>query len=176
MSEFGGSLLELPQKKAISKFGPLALVLTPLAAILFQVYVTRFLEFLAFLDLPLLVTVYFSIMQRSPIAGLCTGALIGMVQDSLSHQPIGILGLVMTLVGYFAASASQKIEINNPVVRFVMSLFFCFFHHFLYWSLVRALLGQNADFSFPREIVVALLNAIVSIPFFRMLDKLRLKG
>ncbi len=176
MSEYSERLLDLPHKKAISRFGPVALVLAPLAAILYQIYVARLFEFLAFLDLPLLVTVYFSIMQRSPVAGLFTGALIGMVQDSLSHQPIGILGLVKTLVGYFAASASQKLEISNPVVRFLLGFFFCFFHHLLYWTLVRALLGQNAEFDPGRELLLALLNAFVSIPFFLLLDKLRVKG
>ena len=46
------------------------LVAVPLAAILFQVYIPRFFTRLSYLELPLLVTIYFGLMSRSPISGL----------------------------------------------------------------------------------------------------------
>ena len=46
---------------------------------------------------------------------------IGLVQDSLSHQPIGMYGIVKTLVGYFAASVSMRFDVQNPVVTFILS-------------------------------------------------------
>jgi len=55
-------------KKGVSKFNIAAIIGIPLAAILFQVYVPRFFERLSYLELPLLVTVYFSLMRRSPLA------------------------------------------------------------------------------------------------------------
>ncbi|MDX1983716.1 MAG: rod shape-determining protein MreD [Bryobacteraceae bacterium] len=176
MNEFSERLIQVPRKGSAFSFGPVALIVVPLVAILYQVYVSKFFEFLAFLDLPLLVTVYFSIMQRSPVAGLFTGGLIGLVQDSLSHQPLGILGIVKTLVGYFAASASLRFDISNPAVRFILGFFFFVFHHFLYWILVQALLGQDAAFAVGRVLLMALLNAVVAIPFFTLLDKLRVRG
>lgn len=176
MNEFSERLIQVPRKGSAFSFGPVALIVVPLAAILYQVYVSKFFEFLGFLDLPLLVTVYFSIMQRSPVAGLFTGGLIGLVQDSLSHQPLGILGIVKTLVGYFAASASLRFDISNPAVRFILGFFFFVFHHFLYWILVQALLGQDAAFAVGRVLLMALLNAVVAIPFFTLLDKLRVRG
>src|SRR6478672_341502 len=123
-------------KQGVSRFHAAALVAIPLAAILFQVYVPRFIERLSYLELPLLVTVYFSLMRRSPVAGVLFGAGIGLAQDSLSHNPLGMFGIVKTLVGYFAASMSQRFDVQNPWVRMVLSFFFFFFHQFFYWVLV----------------------------------------
>lgn len=177
MSEYSGHLLtETPPKSPIARFRFVVLIAAPLLAILFQVYVARFLEPLAFLDLPLLVTVYFALMRRSQIQGMFLGAGIGLVQDSLSHQPLGMFGIVKTLVGYFSASASQRFDVENNAIRFVLAFFFYFFHQFLYWVLLRALLGQPGDFDPRRELLLALLNAVVAIPLFRLLDRLKERG
>ena len=160
-------------KKGVSRFHYAAIVGIPLAAILFQVYVPRFFQFLSYLELPLLVTVYFSLMRRSPIAGVLFGASVGLVQDSLSHNPLGMFGIVKTLVGYFAASMSQRFDVQNPFVRLVLGFFFFFFHQFLYWVLIRALLGEALEFDLQRTLVVAVLNAIVAVPLYHILDKLK---
>jgi rod shape-determining protein MreD len=112
-------------------------------------------------------------MRRSPIIGLLLGAGIGIVQDSLSHHPLGMFGIVKTLVGYFCASVGQRFAVDNSAVRFVLAFFFYFFHQMLYWVLLRALLGQPGNFEPVRELILGLLNAIVAIPLFRLLDKLR---
>ena len=177
MSEYSGRLVgELPPKSPIARFKPVVFVIAPLVAILFQVYVARFLEYLAYLDLPLLVTVYFALMRRSPIFGLFFGAGIGIVQDSLSHQPLGMFGIVKTVVGYFASSMSQRFDVENGAIRFVLCWFFYFFHQTLYWVMVRALLGQPGEFDPVREVVLGLLNAAVALPLFRLLDKLKELG
>ena len=119
-----------------------------MAAILFQVYVPRFFERLSYLELPLLVTVYFSLMRRSPVAGVLFGAGIGLAQDSLSHNPLGMFGIVKTLVGYFAASMSQRFDVQNPWVRLVLGFFFFFFHQFFYWVLVPRAAGRGAGSRF----------------------------
>jgi rod shape-determining protein MreD len=177
MSELGSGLREefseLSLKKGPSKFNAAAIIGIPLAAILFQVYVPRFFQYLAYLELPLLVTVYFSMMRRSPVAGVFFGAGIGLAQDSLSHNPLGMFGIVKTLVGYFAASTSQRFNVQNPVVRLVLGFFFLFFHQFFYWVLGRALLGEALDFALQRTLVVAVLNAVVAVPLYHILDKLK---
>jgi rod shape-determining protein MreD len=160
-------------KKGVSRFNAAAIAGIPLAAILFQVYVPRFFQVLSYLELPLLVTVYFSLMWRSPVSGVFYGAGIGLAQDSLSHNPLGMFGIVKTLVGYFAASMSQRFDVQNPMVRLILGLFFLFFHQFFYWVLSRALLGEALEFDLQRTLVVAVLNAIVAVPLFHILDKLR---
>jgi rod shape-determining protein MreD len=157
-----------------SRLNIVALILIPLAAILFQVYIPRLWHFMAYLELPLLVTVYFALMRRSPVAGVLYGAAVGLAQDSLSPQPLGMFGIVKTLVGYFAASVSQRFAVENPMVRLTLAFFFYFFHEFFYWVLKRALLGEIVDFDLVQTLVVAILNAAVAVPLFGILDRLKI--
>jgi rod shape-determining protein MreD len=174
MTEFQDAFGESTRKTRISKFKVVAMIGIPLVAILFQVYVTRFIQYLAYLELPLLVTVYFALMRRSPIAGVCFGAGIGLAQDSLAQHPVGMYGIVKTLAGYFAASVSQRFDVQNPMVRLVLSFFFYFFHQFFYWVLSRALLGEALDFDVRQTLVKGVLNAVVAVPLFHILDRLRI--
>jgi rod shape-determining protein MreD len=174
MTDFGDRLLtEVPRKNRIFKFRLPTYFFIPLAAILFQVYLPRFFHSLGYLELPLLVTVYFSLMRRNPVAGTFFGAGIGLAQDSLSHQPLGMFGIVKTLVGYFAASVSMRFDVDNPFIQFVLGFFFFFFHQFFYWVLARALLGQQIDFNPQQTLIFGLLNAAVAVPLFMLLDKMK---
>jgi rod shape-determining protein MreD len=149
------------------------MVLVPLAAVLFQVYLPRFFEYLGYLELPLLVTVYYALMKRQPIPALFFGSAIGLGQDSLSHHPLGMFGIVKTLVGYFAASVSMRFDVDNPLIQLLLGFFFFFFHQFFYWVLSRALLAQQVDFNVQQTFLFGVLNAIVALPLFALLDKIR---
>jgi rod shape-determining protein MreD len=164
------------RKSRVSKFKIAALIGIPLAAILFQVYVPLFFRYLSYLELPLLVTVYFALMRRSPAAGVLFGAGIGLAQDSLSHQPLGMFGIVKTLVGYFAGSVSQRFAVDNPVIRLILGFFFYFFHALFYWVLQRALLDEAVDFNPTQKLVVGMLNGVVAVPLFHVLDRLKVTG
>jgi len=174
MTEYGDQLLDKPvRKESADAMRFVWLIVIPLIAILSQVYVPRFVSFLSYLELPLLITVHFALNRRSPIAAVFYGMSIGLVQDSLSNQPIGMFGIVKTLVGYFAASVSLRFDVENPVVTFILSFFFYFFHQFFYWVLARALLGEAVNFDVQQSLVFGLLNAAVALPLFRILDKLK---
>lgn len=166
-------LLSSQRESTIYRFRIWAFFLVPVAAILFQVYIPLFFPFLSFLELPLLVTVYFALMRRSPITGLFIGMLVGLAQDSLSKNPLGMFGIVKTLVGYFAASVGLRFDVEHPFVRFILAFFFFVFHQFFYWVLNRALLGGQMIFETQRTLVVGALNAVVAISLFHFLDKLR---
>jgi rod shape-determining protein MreD len=166
-------LLSNQRESRISKFRAWVLVLVPLAAILFQVYIPLFFQFLGYLELPLLVTVYFALMRRSPVSGLLVGAAVGLVQDSLSKNPLGMFGIVKTLVGYFAASVGLRFDVDHTLVRLVLAFFFYFFHQFFYWVLASALLGQHLAFDAQRTVFLGALNAVVAISVFHFLDKLK---
>jgi rod shape-determining protein MreD len=159
--------------RKLSRFRVWALFAIPLAAILFQVYVPLFFQFLTNLDLPLLATVYFSVMRRSALAGIFTGASIGLVQDSLSHQPLGMFGMVKTLVGYLAASVSVRFDVERAPIRFVLCFGFYLLHQALFWAVRRGLLGEAAAASPQQWVLLALLNACVGVPLFYLFDKLR---
>lgn len=164
---------DLTRKSRVAEYRPAATAAIALAAILFRVYVPPFFPYVEYLQLPLLVTVYFSMMRRSPVVGVVYGMSIGLVQDALSAHPLGIYGIVKTLVGYFSASVSQRFDVERQTSRMVLAFFFLLFHQFFYWVLRESVLGQLYTFDVPQTLVVAVLNALVAIPFFHILDKLR---
>jgi rod shape-determining protein MreD len=174
MTEFTDRLLtDTPRKSEAGRYRLVLVLLVPFLAILFQVYVPWLFPYLSYLELPLLVTVYFALLRREPISALLFGAGVGLVQDSLSHQPIGLLGIVKTLVGYFAASVSLRFDVENWMIRFLLAFFFFLFHQFFYWVLTRALLGQHGGFDPQKTLLFGLLNAAVALPLFHLLDKLK---
>ena len=174
MSDFSAGYSDSPRKtNRIARYKWAAIAGITLAAILFQAYVPRFLSYLSYLEMPLLVTVYFSLMRRSPTQGVLLGAGIGLAQDSLSANPLGMFGIVKTLVGYFAASASQRFDVETAGSRLVLAFFFFVFHQVSYWVLARALLGQPLDLDLPQTLVMAVLNALVAVPLFHILDRLK---
>lgn len=174
MTYSGGRILLNSQREGqVSRFRAWVMLAVPLAAILFQVYVPRFFELLGFLDMPLLVVVYFALMRRSQISGLLVGALVGLAQDSLSKNPLGMFGIVNTLVGYFAASVGVRLDVDHGLIRLLLAFFFYIFHQFFYWVMAQALLGQHLAFELQRTLVLALLNAVVGVSLFHFLDKLR---
>ena len=182
MTEYSERLLDAPG--AVRR--PLGLrivgiILAPFLALLFQVYVTRLVSvfsypFLSYLELPLLMVVYFALVRREPVSAVFYGAAVGLFQDALSApgtHPIGMYGIVKTLVGYFAASVSQRFDVENPILIAILTFFFYFFHEFFYWVLTRALLGEMTNFDTQQKIVFGLLNAAVSLPLLHVLDKMK---
>ena len=177
MSDFDSRVMDLASRQGrTSKVRLVILVLAPLAAILFQVYVPRFVQPLSYLELPLLMTVYFALLRRNQVAGCFTGCAIGLLQDALSHHPLGMFGIVKTLVGYFAASVSQRFDVQNIALRFILNFFFFMFHQLLFWVLTRALQGHPVDLNAAQTVIFAFLNAVVAIPLFLVLDKLKDEG
>ncbi|MBZ5622986.1 MAG: rod shape-determining protein MreD [Acidobacteriia bacterium] len=174
MSYSSGRILLSSQREGqVSRFRAWVIVAVPLAAILFQVYVPLFFQFLSFLEMPLLVVMYFALMRRNQVSALLLGALVGLAQDSLSKNPLGVFGIVNTLVGYFAASVGMRLDVDQGVIRLLLSFFFYLFHQLMYWVLVRALLGQQLAFEVQKTLMLALLNAVVGVSLFHFLDKLR---
>jgi len=173
MSYSSDRTLAVDRENQTSRFKTWTFFLIPILAILFQVYVPLFFQFLGFLELPLLVTIYFALMRRSQIRGLFIGTVVGLAQDSLSNHPLGMFGICKTLVGYFAASLGLRIDVDQPFVRLLLTfLLFCF-HQFLYWVLARALLAQTYPFDWKETAILAALNSVVGVFLYHFLDRLR---
>ena len=166
-------LLSSQRESRVSRFRFWVMLVIPLAALLFQIYVPLFFRFLSFLDLPLLVVIYLAVMRRNPVSGLLMGAAVGLAQDSLSKNPLGMYGIVNTLVGYFAASIGMKLDVDNVLMRFLLAFFFYVFHQAFYWVMERALLSHMSPFDLPSWLGLGVLNALVGAALFHFLDKLR---
>lgn len=147
----------------------------PLLALLIQVYLPLFqtLQFVSQIELPLLVTIYFALMRHSQMRGMAIGALLGLAQDSLFQQHLGMYGICKTLVGYFAASIGMQFDVEHAFVRLVLCFIFYLFHQFFFWVLQRSLLDQPAVFQIRMELILALVNAVIGVVLFHFLDKLR---
>ncbi len=179
MNEISDQLLRPPVRESwFSRFQVVALATLTLIAIIGKFYLPRLIPQTEWLELPLLLTIYFGLMRRSPIASLLFGAFVGLAEDSLSpaNLPIGMYGITKTLVGYFAAQVSLRFDVERSVIRMVLCFFFYFFHAFFYWIMRRALLGQVVPFD-PRDTFVhGALNALIAVPLFAVLDKMKLSG
>ena len=108
-------------------------------------YVPRFIPKFDILDLPLLVTIYFSVGWRNPIAGTVTGAVIGLVQDALTSRPLGINGISQCIVGFFAASLGVKIDVENPGTRLLMNFAFTLMNIGIYVFIMHHMLALNVE-------------------------------
>lgn len=148
-------------------------ILVPLLALFLQAFVPLRFSFFGIFDLPLLVVIFFAVARRNPLAGLLTGAAIGLLQDSLTHQPIGVYGLAKTLVGFFASSLGVKLDVENAGARFLVTLFFYVVHQIVYFTVARGLVGLDLKWSWGHELGAALANAVVAVGLFAMLDRFK---
>jgi rod shape-determining protein MreD len=157
----------------VYRFNPAAAILIPLIALFLQAFIPLRLHFFSILDLPLLVVIFFAVARRSQVSGMLTGAIIGLLQDSLTHQPIGVYGIALTVVGHGASSLGVKLDVENAGSRFLVTLFFYVVHEVVYFAVARGLVGLTLQWSWSHELGSALGNAIVAVPLFALLDKFK---
>jgi rod shape-determining protein MreD len=152
-------------------FPTVVTLLVPLGAILLQALLPRPFPRLAILDLPLIVTVFFAVSRRNPVAGTLTGAAIGLLQDALTNQPIGVNGMAKSVIGYIAASIGVQIDVENLTTRILINFGFFLVNSFLLFLINRRLLGL-ADFHilWVHELIRAAINTVVALPIFYLLD------
>lgn len=145
----------------------------PLLALILQAFIPRRLPFFSIFDLPLLVTIFFSMARRKPTAGLLTGALIGLAQDALGPNPIGMFGIAKTVVGFGASSLGARIDVENAGARFLLTLGFYLVHSAAYFTVARGLVSLSLNWSWSRGLVSGLANALLGVGVYFLLDRLK---
>ncbi len=149
-------------------------LLVPLGAILLQVLLPKAMPRLAILDLPLIVTLFFAISRRNPIAGTITGGTIGLLQDVLTSQPIGVNGMAKSLIGYAAASLGSRIDVENAGTRAVLTFGFSLVQSVLLFLIERRLLGIRVfHVLWLHELLRAMVNTVVGVPIYLLLDRFK---
>ncbi len=152
-------------------FPPAVTLLVPLAAIVLQALLPKPVPRLAILDLPLIVTLFFAVSRRNPVAGTLTGAAIGLLQDMLTNQPIGVNGMAKSVIGYIAASIGVQVDVENITTRIVINFGFSLLNSMLLFLINRRLLGlPDFHILWLHELVRAVVNTVVAIPIFLLLD------
>ena len=120
-------------------------VFLPLIAVAMQAYLPLRFPWFNTLNLPLLLVIYFSVTRRSPISGTFTGMVVGLLQDALTHRPLGINGITETVIGFLAASIGIKIEVENNGARALLNFVFALLYGFLYLLILRHLVGGGPE-------------------------------
>ena len=155
-------------------FSPVVTVLVPLLLLILQHYLPKIYTGFLILELPLLAVVFFAVSRRNPIYGAMTGALIGLFQDALTAQPIGINGITKTLIGYAASSIGVRVDVENLTTRVLMIFCFSLLQSALLFLIARSLLGlHNQPLPALHELIRAGINTAIAIPLFLLLDRFK---
>ncbi len=107
--------------RSLAKFA-LILVLIVVA----QGILTLKFRVFSYFDLPLIYSVYYGFTLARPSGSIAIGSVVGLMQDSLSGAALGMNGFTKTLIGFLAASASSKFDVEQPVTRVLALVLFTF--------------------------------------------------
>ena len=157
----------------VYRFHWVTAIVVPLMALLLQAYLPLRLPFFDMFDLPLLVTIYFGVARRNQVTGMVTGCIIGLIQDSLTHRPLGLYGMAKTVVGYAASSLGMRIDVDNPGSRLLMGMAFYIGHQLIYFIVARGLAIQSLTWRWGHEVIAAVANGALAVVLFTLLDKFR---
>jgi len=163
-----------PQRKIEAfRVQPATLWVTILVALLLQTFLPLKMPLAGLMDFPLLVTVYFTLIRQNKIFGIALGTGLGLMQDALSHGYLGMFGMAKALVGYLAASAAIRFNVESLFARSVVTASLILLHNLCMAGLQHALLDSPPAF-IPLDLPSAVLvNVALSLILFPVLDRFR---
>ena len=165
----------------VSTHRPIAVFKLPVAiisvaavvALLLQTFLPLKLPLARLMDFPLLIVIYLSLIRRDKVFGIALGTGLGLLQDALSHNFIGIYGISKAIVGYLAATASTRFELESLVTRTVLTGAFVLVHNTCVTVLQHALLQAPARFQPIATASAVFVNAALGLILFQILDRFR---
>ena len=119
-----------------------------------------------------LVVVVYTALTSGRVSGLFAGTFAGLVQDALSSGVLGIGGLALSVVGFFAGVIGTQFIVAQPLPRFVVFFGATVLYKTIYIGLYE-LLGLR-DFGVPVAAVAgqALGNALTGVVAFQVVELL----
>ena len=153
----------------------LVYAMTPLAALVLQALLPRYLRGYAWFDLPLVVTVYFALVRRDPIQGMLMGGSLGIFEDALTHHAIGVNGIAKTVAGFLAGSVGVRIDVENHTIRLMLTFLLSLLCSAIYVFIYRILLGLELEWSWLAELMKAVGNSVIAMALFPLLDRTQIK-
>ena len=152
---------------------PAITTVAALVALLLQTFLPLRFPLARLMDFPLLITVYFALQRRNQVFGIGLGTSLGLLQDTLSHGYIGIFGIAKAIVGYLAAFASTKFELESLAARTLLTALFVLVHSLSVAALQHTLFESPPPFQ-PLTVASAILvNAALGLILFQILDRFR---
>jgi rod shape-determining protein MreD len=149
---------------------PLAVVLS----LVLQVFLPIHIRWASYLELPLLVTLYFALSKRNPSSGLLLGMTIGLLQDSLTPStPLGLYGIAKTLVGYGGSTIGSRLDVEHPLARVMLTIGFYLFHHVVFAFTSYRLMNRHEPYFTVPLLIASGVNAGIAVVLFPFLDRFR---
>jgi len=152
---------------------PATLWVTILVALLLQTFLPLKIPLAGLMDFPLLVTVYFTLVRQNKIFGIALGTGLGLMQDALSHGYVGMFGMAKALVGYLAAFAAIRFNVESLFARSVVTASLILLHNLCMAGLQHALLDSPPAFMALDLASAVLVNVALSLIVFPVLDRFR---
>ena len=163
-----------PQREVeVFRVHPATLWVTILLALLLQTFLPLKIPLAGLMDFPLLVTVYFTLVRQNKIFGIALGTGLGLMQDALSHGYVGMFGMAKALVGYLAASAAIRFNVESLLARSVVTASLVLLHNLCMAGLQHALLDSPPAFMALDLASAVLVNVALSLIVFPVLDRVR---
>ncbi|MGD0012282.1 MAG: rod shape-determining protein MreD [Terriglobia bacterium] len=163
-----------PQREVeVFRVHPATLWVTILLALLLQTFLPLKIPLAGLMDFPLLVTVYFTLVRQNKIFGIALGTGLGLMQDALSHGYVGMFGMAKALVGYLAASAAIRFNVESLLARSVVTASLVLLHNLCMAGLQHALLDSPPAFMALDLASAVLVNVALSLIVFPVLDRFR---
>lgn len=171
------SMLGVDSRREIEvrRYPMLVYVLAPLVALVLQAWLPRLVTPYVWFDFPLLITTYFAMARRSPIQGTTIGMILGLLEDALTHRPVGINGIAKTAVGFLAASVGVHIDVENVTIRVLLTFLLSLLSSAIYLFVFRILLGMALEWTWYNELFRAIGNGVIVLVLFHLLDRLKIR-
>jgi rod shape-determining protein MreD len=159
----------------IHRYPLLVYALVLLGALVLQAWLPRVVGRHDWFDLPLVVIVYFALGRRNPLQGSLMGAAMGLFEDALSHNAIGINGIAKTTVGFLAGSVGIRIDVDNHTIRVLLNFALSLLSSAIYIFVARFLLGLPAEWNGLTELLRAMGNSVIALVLYPLLDRLQVR-
>jgi rod shape-determining protein MreD len=128
-----------------------------------------------YFDLPLICSVYYGFTLGNPIASIFIGSALGLMQDGLSGSILGTNAFSKTLLGFLAASAGSKFNVDQPITR-VFSLFLFTLGDGILVTMLGLMVGLSWNASYGGALggwfLSATFNTLLGLVFFGYHDRL----
>jgi rod shape-determining protein MreD len=127
-----------------------------------------------YFDLPLICSVYYGFTLGNPFASIVIGSALGLMQDSLSGAVLGTNAFSKTLIGFLAATAGAKFNVDQPITR-SFALFLFTIGDSLLVSILGLMVGSTTNASHSGALgewlLSATLNTLLGLVLFGYHDR-----
>lgn len=144
-----------------------------IAVVVIQGILAYRIRVFGYFDLPLILSIYYGFTLGRPVASVVIGSSIGLLQDSLSNVPMGTNGFSKTLIGYLAATAGSKFDVDLPVTRGIAIFLFTIGDGFLV-SILGNMTGATSSLTgntIWNWLTVGVFNALLGMLMFGYHDR-----